>query len=275
VTFKGNELMNKTRVRSTLAQATLLVSMLSGVALTLQGCALAVVGAVGGGTLVATDRRTIGTQAEDKEIVVKAKTAINENLPDRSNVNVTVFNRRVLLTGEVLTDQWKQKAEDEVRSINNVNSIVNELSVQPASTLSSRANDTYLESRVKTAMVGEKDLRANYYKVVSERGTVYLMGLVTQQEGSHGAEVAAQVPGVSQVVKVFQYIKPEEAQALTAAADSGASVPVAASGVSAASSDPTVGAVPNSSVSSQPLDQQAPAPVVNSDVRSGANSALK
>jgi osmotically-inducible protein OsmY len=275
VTFKGNELMNKTRVRSTLAQATLLVSMLSGVALTLQGCALAVVGAVGGGTLVATDRRTLGAQTEDREIQVKAKTAIDENLPDRSNVNVTVFNRRVLLTGEVLTDQWKQKAEDEVRSINNVNSIVNELSVQPASALSSRANDTYLESRVKTAMVGEKDLRANYYKVVSERGTVYLMGLVTQQEGSHGAEVAAQIPGVSQVVKVFQYIKPEEAQALTAAADSGASTPVAASGASTASTDATVGAVPNSSVSSQPLDQQAPAPVVNSDVRPGANSALK
>jgi osmotically-inducible protein OsmY len=275
VTFKGNELMNKTRVRSTLAQATLLVSMLSGVALTLQGCALAVVGAVGGGTLVATDRRTLGAQTEDREIQVKAKAAINENLPDRSNVNVTVFNRRVLLTGEVLTDQWKQKAEDEVRSINNVNSIVNELAVQPASSYSSRANDTYLESRVKTAMVGEKDLRANYYKVVSERGTVYLMGLVTQQEGSHGAEVAAQVPGVTQVVKVFQYIKPEEAQALTAAAASGASVPATADSTSTASTGATVGAVPNSSVSSQPLDQQAPAPVLNPDIHPGAPSAVK
>jgi osmotically-inducible protein OsmY len=275
VTFKGNELMNKTRVRSTLAQATLLVSMLSGVALTLQGCALAVVGAVGGGTLVATDRRTLGAQTEDREIQVKAKAAINENLPDRSNVNVTVFNRRVLLTGEVLSDQWKQKAEDEVRSINNVNSIVNELAVQPASSYSSRANDTYLESRVKTAMVGEKDLRANYYKVVSERGTVYLMGLVTQQEGSHGAEVAAQVPGVTQVVKVFQYIKPEEAQALTAAAASGASVPATADSTSTASTGATVGAVPNSSVSSQPLDQQAPAPVLNSDIHPGAPSAVK
>jgi osmotically-inducible protein OsmY len=268
-------LMNKTRVRSTLAQATLLVSMLSGVALTLQGCALAVVGAVGGGTLVATDRRTLGAQTEDREIQVKAKAAIDENLPDRSNVNVTVFNRRVLLTGEVLTDQWKQKAEDEVRSINNVNSIVNELAVQPASSYSSRANDTYLESRVKTAMVGEKDLRANYYKVVSERGSVYLMGLVTQQEGSHGAEVAAQVPGVSQVVKVFQYIKPEEAQALTAAAASGASVPAAADSTSPSNTGATVGAVPNSSVSSQPLDQQAPAPVLNSDVHPGATSAVK
>jgi osmotically-inducible protein OsmY len=267
VTFKGNELMNKTRVRSTLAKATLLVGLLSGVALTMQGCALLLVGAAGGGTLIATDRRTLGAQTEDREIQVKAKTAINENLPDQSNVNVTVFNRRVLLTGEVPAEQWKQKAEDQVRGINNVNSIVNELAIQPPSSYSSRAHDTYLEGRVKTAMVAEKDLRANYYKVLCERDTVYLMGLVTREEGQHGADVAAQVPGVQQVVKVFQYIKPEEAQALTAAAASDASATAAAS--APADSEPTVGAVPDSSVSSQPLDQQAPAPVKNSDVHPG------
>lgn len=269
--LKGNELMNKTRVRSTLATATLMVGMLSGVALSLQGCALAVVGAVGGGTLVATDRRTLGAQTEDREIQVKAKTAATQNLPDEAHVSVTVFNRRVLLTGEVPSAQWKQKAEDQVRGINNVNSIVNELAVQGASSLSSRANDAYLESRVKGAMVGEKDLRANYYKVVCERGTVYLMGLVTQEEGTHGANVAAQTPGVEQVVKVFQYIKPDEAQALTAAAASGASAPAAAP----ASTDATVGAVPDSSVSSRPLDMQAPAPVKNSDVHSGNPAAAK
>jgi osmotically-inducible protein OsmY len=267
--LKGNELMNKTRVRSTLARATLLVSLLSGVALTLQGCPLVVIGAmggaVGGGTLVATDRRTLGAQTEDREIQVKAKSRVGESLPDQAHVSVTVFNRRVLLTGEVPSDQWKQKAEDVVRNINNVNSIVNELAIQGASSLSSRANDAYLESRVKGAMVGEKDMRANYYKVVCERGTVYLMGLVTREEGTSGANVAAQVPGVEQVVKVFQYIKPEEAQALSAAAASGASAPAAAS----ASEDATVGAVPDSSVSSTPLGVQAPAPVKNSDVHPG------
>jgi osmotically-inducible protein OsmY len=267
--LKGNELMNKTRVRSTLARAALLVSLLSGVALTLQGCPLVVIGAmggaVGGGTLVATDRRTLGAQTEDREIQVKAKSRIGESLPDQAHVSVTVFNRRVLLTGEVPSDQWKQKAEEVVRNINNVNSIVNELAIQGASSLSSRTNDAYLESRVKGAMVGEKDMRANYYKVVSERGTVYLMGLVTREEGTAGANVAAQVPGVEQVVKVFQYIKPEEAQALSAAAASGASAPAAAS----ASEDATVGAVPDSSVSSTPLGVQAPAPVKNSDVHPG------
>ena len=267
--LKGNELMNKTRVRSTLARAALLVSLLSGVALTLQGCPLVVIGAmggaVGGGTLVATDRRTLGAQTEDREIQVKAKSRIDESRPDRAHVSVTVFTRRVLLTGEVPSDQWKQKAEEVVRNINNVNSIVNELAIQGASSLSSRTNDAYLESRVKGAMVGEKDMRANYYKVVSERGTVYLMGLVTREEGTAGANVAAQVPGVEQVVKVFQYIKPEEAQALSAAAASGASAPAAAS----ASEDATVGAVPDSSVSSTPLGVQAPAPVKNSDVHPG------
>ncbi|MEA3093775.1 MAG: hypothetical protein QOJ04_5117 [Caballeronia sp.] len=267
--FKGNELMKKTRVRSTLARATLLASLLSGVVLTLQGCPLVVIGAmggaVGGGTLVATDRRTLGAQTEDREIQVKAKSRIGETLPDQAHVSVTVFNRRVLLTGEVPSDQWKQKAEEVVRGINNVNSIVNELAVQGASSLSSRTNDAYLESRVKGAMVGEKDMRANFYKVVCERDTVYLMGLVTREEGAAGANVAAQVPGVAQVVKVFQYIKPEDAQALSAAAVSGASAPV----VTPIDSDPTVGAVPDSSVSSKPLDGQTPAPVVNSAVHPG------
>ncbi|SAK51428.1 lipoprotein [Caballeronia pedi] len=257
--------MNKTRVKATLAQATLVVGMLSGVALTLQGCALAVVGAAAGGTLIATDRRTLGAQTEDREIQVKALSRINENLPDTAHVNVTVFNRRVLLTGEVPDEASKQKAEAVVRDINNVGSIVNELSVQGASSISSRANDSYLEGRVKTAMVGEKDLRANYYKVVCERGVVYLMGLVTQDEGAHGADVAARVPGVEQVVKVFQYIKPEEAKALEAAAASDASAVSAAS----APAEATVGTVPDSGVTSRPLDMQSPAPVKNSDVHPG------
>lgn len=257
--------MNKTRVKATLARATLMASLLSGVAL-LQGCPLLVVGGVAGGALVATDRRTLGAQTEDREIQVKATTQINQNLPDQAHVNVTVFNRRVLLTGEVPNDAAKQKAEEVARGINNVGAIVNELAVQGASSISSRANDSYLEGRVKSAMVGEKDLSANFYKVVCERSTIYLMGLVTPDEGAHGADVAARVPGVEQVVKVFQYIKPEEATALNAAAASGASATTTAA---PASTEATVGAVPDSSVSSKPLDQQAPAPVKNSDVHPG------
>jgi len=157
--------MMKTRVKATLARATLMASLLSGVVLTLQGCPLLVVGGVGAGTLVATDRRTLGAQTEDREIQVKASAQINENLPDQAHVNVTVFNRRVLLTGEVPNDASKQKAEEVVRGINNVNSIVNELTVQGASSISSRANDSYLEGRVKTAMVGEKSVRPVRFEI--------------------------------------------------------------------------------------------------------------
>jgi hypothetical protein len=188
---------------------------------------------------------------------VKAMSLISENLPDSAHVNVTVFNRRVLLTGEVAGEVSKARAESVVRSLNNVNSIVNELTIAPASSFSSRSNDTYLEGRVKTALIAEKDISANNYKVVCERGSIYLMGLVTRDEGNRGADVASRVPGVTQVVKVFQYIQPQEAAAATAAS----SAPAAAAQPDA---EVTSGAVPDSSITSKPLEQQAPAPVSNS-----------
>ncbi|RQS73426.1 BON domain-containing protein [Burkholderia sp. Bp8963] len=251
--------MKPSRVKQTLVRTTLLAALTAGLAVSLQGCVLGVLGAAaGGGALIATDRRTLGAQTEDREIQVKATTQINSGLPDQAHVNVTVFNRRVLLTGEVPDDASKQRAEAIVRGINNVNGIVNELAIGPASSLSDRANDSYLEGRVKTALIGEKGISANNYKVVCERGNLYLLGLVTVDEGNRGAEVASQVPGVEKVVKVFQYIKPQDAQALQAATP--------ASGAAATSAAPadnaTVGAVPDTSVTSTPL--QPPAPISNS-----------
>ncbi|TDN68240.1 BON domain-containing protein [Paraburkholderia sp. BL10I2N1] len=253
--------MSGNRVKNTLARTTLVVSLAAGLAATLQGCVLALAGAAGGGALVATDRRTLGAQTEDREIQVKALSQINDNVPDASHVNVAVFNRRVLITGEVPSDTYKQKAEAVVRNINNVNAIINELAVAPASAFSSRTNDTYLEGRVKSALIAEKGISANYFKVVSERSNIYLMGLVTADEGNRGADVASRVPGVAQVVKVFQYIQPQEAAAANAAAASSASAPGASQ---PPSEEATTGAVPDSSVSSRPLETQAPAPVTNS-----------
>src|SRR5580698_10150315 len=183
--------MSVFRVKKTLVRTVLVVGLAAGLSATLQGCFLLVAGAAGGGALVATDRRTVGAQTEDREIQVKSIAQINQNLPDSAHVNVTVFNRRVLLTGEVPDDASKQKAEQIVRSLNNVTSIVNELAIQPGADISSRANDS-----------------------------VYLMGLVTRDEGAVGADVASRVPGVTQVVKVFQYILPQDAAAATAAASS-------------------------------------------------------
>ncbi|HEY1996797.1 BON domain-containing protein [Paraburkholderia sp.] len=251
--------MSVFRIKTTLVRTTLVVGLAAGLSASLQGCFLLVAGAAGGGALMATDRRTLGAQTEDREIQVKSIAQINQNLPEQAHVNVTVFNRRVLLTGEVPDDASKQKAEQIVRQLNNVTSIVNELAVQPASDISSRTNDSYLETRVKTALIAEKNISANNYKVVCENGSVYLMGLVTRDEGARGADVASRVPGVVQVVKVFQYILPEEAVAATAAA---ASAPAASA--PPPTTDATVGAVPDASVSSRPLEQQAPAPVTNS-----------
>ncbi|TDV18581.1 BON domain-containing protein [Paraburkholderia caballeronis] len=251
--------MSRFRLSGMLTRTTLVIGLATGVAAGLQGCVLALAGAAGGTALVATDRRTVGAQTEDREIQVKALSDLSKNLPDAAHVNVTVFNQRVLLTGEVPDPASKQKAETIVRGITNVNAIVNELAVQPASSFSSRTNDTYLEGRVKTELIAYKDISANNFKVVSERGTVYLMGLVTVDEGNIATDATSRVSGVEQVVKVFEYIKPEQAAAATAAAQA-TSAPAAAN----AAEEPTVGAVPDSSVSSRPIDQQPPAPVINS-----------
>jgi osmotically-inducible protein OsmY len=248
-----------------LARTTLTIGFAASLCASLQGCFLALAGAAGGTALVATDRRTVGSQTEDREIQVKALADLGKQLPETAHVNVAVFNQRVLLTGEVPDDASKQKAETIVRAVTNVESIVNELAVQPASSFSSRANDSYLEGRVKGELVAYKDISANNFKVVSERGTIYLMGLVTKQEGNIAANATAGVVGVAQVVKCYQYIKPDQAAVANAAASS---APAAAPAVD----EPTVGAVPDSGVTSQPIEHQAPAPVKNSSATRPGNS---
>ncbi|MFC5429387.1 BON domain-containing protein [Paraburkholderia denitrificans] len=244
-------------IHSALVRTTLTIGFAAALSASLQGCFLALAGAAGGTALVATDRRTVGSQTEDREIQVKALSDITKNLPDTAHINVAVFNQRVLLTGEVPDDASRQKAETTARAIANVESVVNELGVQPASSFSSRANDSYLEGRVKAELIAYKDISANNFKVVSERGTVYLMGLVTQQEGATAADATSKVMGVAKVVKVYQYIQPGQAAAPIAAAP-GAPAPANAA------EEPTVGAVPDASVSSRPIDQQPPAPVMES-----------
>lgn len=257
--------MTATRVRKTLTLAVLAV----GLTASLQGCGLLLLGGAAGGTIVAVDRRTLGAQTEDREIQIKASSRISDALPDSAHVNVTVYNRRVLLTGEVPDDASKQKAEAIVRDINNVSSIANELAIQPASSFSSRTSDTYISSKVQAALIGNKDISSNYYKWTTERGTVYLMGLVTRDEGNRGADVVSRVTGVKQVVKLFQYIKPDEARTLATTQASGAAAASAPSAAADQSSEATVGAVPPSSISSQPLDQQPPAPVSDSAIKPG------
>lgn len=190
--------------------------LLAAAALTsLQGCIGLAVGTAVVGTLAATDRRTLGAQTEDKAILLKGQSAAARLVGNAGNVNVTSFNRKVLLTGEVRDDAMKAAVEREIGSIQGVQSIVNDLEVLGVSSLTSRSNDTLITGKVKASMVDAQDLFANTIKVVTERGVVYLMGRVTQREGQRAAEVASSVGGVQKVVKVFDYITEDELKDLT------------------------------------------------------------
>ncbi|WP_238552005.1 BON domain-containing protein [Herminiimonas sp. CN] len=196
-----------------LATAILCVSVLAS----LQGCVGMVVGGAVMGTLAATDRRTLGAQTEDKAIVVKGETRIPNLIGDAGHVNVTSFNRRVLLTGEVRDAQTKAAVEREAQAIEGVKAVVNELEIAGPTSFTSRSNDTLITGKIKASFVDAQDMYANSVKVVTERGNVYLLGRVTQREGERAGNIASGVAGVQRVVKVFEYISEDELRSLSAA----------------------------------------------------------
>jgi osmotically-inducible protein OsmY len=167
-------------------------------------------GAVVGTALVATDRRTSGAQLEDEGIELRAASRLREALGDRAHINVTSFNRRVLISGEVPTEPDRQLVEQTVSRVENVRAVVNELAVLGNSGLTQRSNDSLITGKVKAGLVDSKDLFANAFKVSTERGTTYLMGRVTQREADRATEVARTTGGVQKVVKVFEIISEDE-----------------------------------------------------------------
>lgn len=191
-----------------LAAAVAAASLLTG----LSACApLLVGGAVVGTVMVASDRRSSGAQLDDQAIELKAMNRIREAFNEqRVHVNVTSYNRMVLLTGEVGSEDDKQRVERIVAGVDNVRSIVNDLAVMGVSSLTSRSNDVILGGKVKATFVDARDLQAQAVKVVAERGTIYLMGRVTEREAKRAAELARSVGGVSKVVTVFELISEEE-----------------------------------------------------------------
>jgi osmotically-inducible protein OsmY len=191
---------------------TLLARLTLGVAAatTLSGCFPVIMGGAMMGALVATDRRTSGAQLEDEGIELRAASRIRENLGDRVHVNVTSYNRRVLITGEVPNAQDKQLVEQVVSRVENVVSVVNELAELGNSTFTQRSSDVVVMARVKAGLVDAKDLVSNAFKVVTERGTVYLLGRVTQREAERATEVARSTSGVQKVVRVFENLSEEE-----------------------------------------------------------------
>lgn len=171
----------------------------------LGGCAALLVGGAAAGTaMTVTDRRTTGAQIEDQLIELKARNRVREVLPDSGNVSATSFNRILLLTGEVPTEANKSAMEASAAQIDNVRSVVNELAVRETSTFASRTSDTAITGKVKASLVDSRAFPANAVKVVTERGIVYLLGLVTEVEGNKAAELARGVSGVLKVVKVFE-----------------------------------------------------------------------
>ena len=192
-----------------LGAAVLSAAVLAG---TLSACAPVVLGGAAVGALVATDRRTSGAQLEDEGIELRAAGRIREALGDRVHVNVTSYNRQVLLTGEAPSAQDRQQVEQVVSRVENVRSVVNDVGILGNTSLSQRSADTYITGKVKASLIDAKDIFANAFKVTTERGVVYLMGRVTQREADRATAIARSTSGVQKVVRVFEIISEAELQ---------------------------------------------------------------
>lgn len=181
------------------------------VATSLTGCfPLLLGGAMVGGTAVYTDRRTSGTQLEDEAIELKAANRVSKELGERARVSVVSYNRLVLLTGVVSGEADRAVVGRLVSGVDNVRSVVNEVTVVSAQPTNTIASDAIVTSKVKASLVDSKDIFAQSVKVVTEQGTVYLMGRVTEREANRATEIARGISGVDKVVRVFELISEAE-----------------------------------------------------------------
>ena len=228
------------------------VTLMAGAALLagLSGCVPLVMGAAAGGLgMVATDRRTSGAQLDDQGIELRAGARVREIAGDNSHVNITSFNRQVLLTGEVPTTALRQRIEETVSRIENVTGVVNDLGMAAPSSLQQRSTDAFITGKVKASLLDAKDIFANAYKVVTERNVVYLMGRVTRREAERATDVTRGVSGVEKVVRVMEIISESELAGQGRTGGTGA--PSAAPAPSGAASVP--GASSGSNVSLPPM----------------------
>jgi osmotically-inducible protein OsmY len=176
----------------------------------LNACAPLVLGSAVGSAFMATDRRTSGTQIEDQGIEFKAASRIRDAIGNSGHVGVTAYNRKVLLTGEVPNEADKAAAGQAAGSTENVSEVFNELMVSLNSSIASRSSDVLLAGKVRATLIDARDIMANAFSIVVERGDVYLLGLVTEREANRAAELAASISGVNRVVKVMQIISEDE-----------------------------------------------------------------
>ena len=181
----------------------------------ISACAPMIIGGAVMSSLVAADRRTSGAQLEDESIELRAASRLRENLGERVHINVTSYNRQVLLTGEVPNAQDRVLAEQLTAKVENVRSTVNELAVLGNTNLTQRASDVLVTTRVRAGLVDAKDLFAIAFTVVTERGTTYLLGRVTQREANSATDVVRTTQGVQKVVRLLEIISEDELKALT------------------------------------------------------------
>ena len=214
--------------RKTLSSLPLACLSAALLASALSGCVpLVVGGAAVGGAMMYTDRRSSGAQIDDETIQLRASGRLSEAFGDRAHINVNSYNRQVLLTGEVPNETMKQQAEQIVARVDNVRNVVNEIAVASASSLTQRSNDTLITGKVRASLVDASDLQANAFRVVTERGNVYLMGRVTAREADRATSIARQIGGVQRVVRIFEVMTPEEMRAAGIAAPTGSAAPAA------------------------------------------------
>jgi osmotically-inducible protein OsmY len=201
--------------KSHLTSRVALVALLGATLLTQTGCFTLAVGAAAVGTLATLDRRTYGAQTDDQTIELKAGGKIRETVGNPGGIGVTSFNRRVLLTGQVLNEADRKAAETATASVENVKFVHNELAVSGRVGVGTITSDTVLTTKVRAAFIETKGLQSNAFKIVTENGIVYLMGVVTEAEGAQAAQVASRVGGVSKVVTVYEFATAQELQRLT------------------------------------------------------------
>ena len=173
----------------------------------LGGCVAAAVTATAGGAAVAIDKRTTGTMIEDQSIEFKAMSAIadDKELSNNTHINITSYNNVALVTGEAPTEEMRQRVIDTVRNIPKVSNVYDEVSLAAPSSFMSRSSDSLLTSKVKTRLLANEDVSGLNIKVVTDKGAVYLMGLITREQGDKATDIARRTGGVQKVVKLFQY----------------------------------------------------------------------
>jgi len=196
------------------AKLTLAAAALITVLPMLQGCVPAIIGGAAVGVMSAHDRRSTGTQADDETTEWKASNHVPDQYKTFSHINFTSYNRRVLITGEVPSDEAKSVIEAETRKLDGVREVYNELGIGPVSTLGSRSTDSFIDSKVKARLVDSNQISANHIKVVTERAIVHLMGIVNAREAKVAVDVARTTAGVKKVVNVMEVIGDDDTRRL-------------------------------------------------------------